>query len=309
MYILIVNPEAGGGKGRKVYESLKKEILFKEKKCRTFFTEYEGHATKIAAQVTHIYEDKVEAIIVVGGDGTVHEVMNGLISQPNVRVAVIPAGSGNDFVRACNVKKKSVDLFRQILRGPSWNSYWMGKVHKKQEGKNVDFLFANSIGFGFDGEVAKKASTSKGRKWIQILHLSSIRYVIALIQVLFTFRPKRMELILDGERIEFSNAWMATITNHPYFGGGMKIVPQAKMSKEYLYIFIVDDISKWKLLFLFFTVFFGKHVKFKEVSIYKAKRIEIQVKKGVDYQADGQTGHGYQWIIEKDHRERTVQRY
>ncbi len=298
MYLLIVNPKSGNGKGQKIYEAVKQHPLYVEKGCRTFLTEYEGHGERLASQVVHMYGEKIKTLIVIGGDGTVHEVLNGLKSYPSMKLAVIPAGSGNDFARGINIREKGLALFQDIVTNAKWEPYWLGKV-KHNEGKQ-QFLFANSIGIGFDGEVAHKSNHSKASKLVKLLHLHSFRYIFALIQTLFSFQPKELEMKLDGNNKTFSKAWMVTITNHPYFGGGMKIVPQAKIDKDYFYLFVLDGISKWKVLFLFFTVYFGKHLKFKEVHVYKAREIIVKSNKKIVYQADGQTGKLQSCYIKKE---------
>jgi diacylglycerol kinase (ATP) len=309
MYILIVNPIAGNGRGMKVYENLKLDPLYKSMNCRTYFTEYEGHATTLTAQIAKMYTDKIKAVVVFGGDGSLHEVINGLSKYPSINIGFIPAGSGNDFARGCGLKGKGVELFRQILTNPHWLAYWFGKVTKEHNQKKKETLFANSVGFGFDALVAKKSNKAKYKKWLNKLGLGSVSYLVALFQVLISFKPKKVELILDGKKLDFERAWMVTITNHPYFGGGMKIVPHAQINKHYFYGLVIDGISKWKVLFLFFTVFLGKHTKLKEVHTFTANQIIVSVKGGIDYQIDGNTGHCYTCSINKANQENMVNRF
>ncbi|MRG87748.1 diacylglycerol/lipid kinase family protein [Salinibacillus xinjiangensis] len=308
MYVLIVNPVAGEGRGMKVYQELKQHSLYQQKNCRSFLTEYQGHGKALATQVAQMYGTQIKAIIVVGGDGTLNEVMNGLKTFPAMNVAIIPAGSGNDFARACKIERKPVTLFKQIINNPSWRSYRLGKITKETSRKQTP-LFANSIGIGFDAVVAKQADESKYKKYMNLLRLGMLSYLIALFQVLFTYQTKKIQLVIDGKPLVFQHTFMVTVTNHPFFGGGMKIVPHAKMDSGRLYVLIIDHISKWKVLFLFFTVFFGKHTTFKEVYIYEASEIKVILNEERSYQIDGQTGKIGSFTITKDHLMRKIHRF
>jgi diacylglycerol kinase (ATP) len=309
MYILIVNPTAGHGRAKKIYETLKNHPLYREKDCRAFFTEYAGHATEMVQQIVLLYREKINAVLVVGGDGTLYEVINGLKNFPDQKLAFIPAGSGNDFARGCNLEEKGEKLFEQILIDPSFQPFWFGQFSRKEKDRKTDLLFGNCLGFGFDAVVAKRANEASYKKVLNKIKLGSISYIIALIQTLFSFKPIPLELIIDGKKRNFSKTFLVTLTNHPYFGGGMKIAPHAKINEDYVYGIVVHNISKWKVLFLFLTVFFGKHTKFKEVYTFKGKYIEIKSKQKMIYQIDGQTGSCKEGFIQKDKHTRFVHRF
>src|SRR5690625_2788740 len=102
MYLFIVNPIAGNGRGIKIFLELKKLALFSELKTRVFVTEYKGHAKEIAQEISQsAITNTLEAVTVIGGDGTLHEVVNGL--SKDIPIAFIPAGSGNDFYRGAQL--------------------------------------------------------------------------------------------------------------------------------------------------------------------------------------------------------------
>lgn len=299
MYILIVNPIAGNGKSMKVYKKLQRHPLFKEKDCRTFFTKYEGHGTELARQLSQMYGEKMKCFIIVGGDGTVHEVINGLTHHSSIHLSYIPAGSGNDFARGLHLKGKPVKLFEQIIQSPEYKPYWFGRFSTKLK-KPYNFkLFSSSMGFGFDAEVAKLVNRSRFKSVANRIGLGTLGYVISLLKQLFHFQPKNIDVILDGQFYSIKEAWMVTIASHPYFGGGMKIAPGAKNNPHDFHVVIVSQISKWKILALFFIVFFGKHTKLKEVQVYQARSIEIFADEGIYYHADGQTGRCTHCIIQK----------
>ncbi|MBO8156532.1 MAG: diacylglycerol kinase family lipid kinase [Bacillaceae bacterium] len=300
MYIFIVNPVAGKGKAMSVYKKIQKHPLFKEKDCRTFFTRYEGHGTELTRQLVQIYHEKIKSIIVVGGDGTVHEVINGLKSDSSIHLSYIPAGSGNDFARGIYVNTRAKKLFEQIVTRPNWKPYWFGRYSMKNWKAHYFRYFASNIGFGFDAEVAEHANGSRFKTIANRFRLGTLGYVFSLISVLFRYKPKQIELSVDGEKKIFEEAWMVTVASHPFFGGGMKIAPGAKNNPNDFHIIVVDRISRWKILALFVTVFFGKHTALNEVHVMKAKNIEVKVKEGIYYHADGQTGKCHHCHITKE---------
>src|SRR5699024_10852740 len=114
-------------------------------------------------------------------------------------------------------------------------------------------------------------------------------YVIQIIKQLFVYKPIDLTVTIDGETYEFSNCFLSTINNHPYFGGGMKINPFAYNNAKKYHCIVVDNIPKWKVLLLFGTVFFGKHTKFKEVTFLEGSNITMKSKQQITLQVDGET--------------------
>ncbi|WP_407272247.1 diacylglycerol/lipid kinase family protein [Radiobacillus sp. PE A8.2] len=286
MYIIIVNAVSANGHGLRILEKIKKDPLYLNKDCRVFKTEYEGHAEEIAEQVAKRYASQITSIIAIGGDGTLHEVVNGLKQYPSLSVSFIPAGTGNDFARGCGISGDAVALFRRIITAESSISYWPGSF----EIDGMKRAFMNSLGFGFDAEIVKVTNDSKYKKVLNKWKLGSLTYVIALLQVLTSFRPRTIHLEIDGKTHTVEKAWMVTVANHPYYGGGMKILPNATIKPNTFSVLTVNNISHWKVLALFVTVFWGKHINFKEVSVFEASSLVIGSQKPMNYQVDGQSG-------------------
>ncbi|TFB25094.1 diacylglycerol kinase family lipid kinase [Filobacillus milosensis] len=308
MYVFIINPAAGNGRGEHIVKKFVEEHRSSTNAFRTYFTEYPGHAEELAQQIATIYHKSIELLFVVGGDGTMYEVLNGLVDFPKVPLSFIPVGSGNDFARGCGMPLKPEENLRETFNQTDLKPYWAGRYIKDFQNERHSHLFASSLGFGFDAEVADRSNRSRIKKWFNKIHLKSLIYVIGLFFTIFKFQPKTIQLNIDGKEHTLSNIWMLTITNHPYFGGGMKIAPNAKINKKRMYVTIVHKISKLKLLLLFLTVFFGKHTMLKEVEILEATKLEIKSKQRLTYHADGYTSYCYQCRVEKEEIERLVQR-
>lgn len=295
MYIFIVNPKAGYGRANRVFSKVKKSKVYYEIESSLFYTKYAGHAEKIAQQISR-RDDPITSIIVIGGDGTLHEVMNGLGNNASIPVSFIPGGSGNDFARGCSIKGTSVKILNDIIHNQKEMPYWLGNF---QMDNGADRHFVNNIGFGFDAEITKAANESKYKSLLNRLGIGKCSYVIALLQVLLTFKPYEIEIEIDESQRLIKDCWMITITNHPFYGGGMKIIPGAKIQPTAFPILILHSISKWKVLGLFMTVFTGKHINFKEVELIEATNIKVFTKKRMPYQVDGQTATCMSSVISK----------
>ncbi|WP_442915507.1 diacylglycerol/lipid kinase family protein [Lentibacillus sp. JNUCC-1] len=188
-------------------------------------------------------------------------------------------------------------MFEHIIQYGVTIPYWCGTYAAEETGSRQ---FVNSIGFGFDAEIAKYANTSKHKNWLRFFRLDSFRYVFALIHILFHFKPFNATLTLDGRRQDIQSCWMVTVANHPYYGGGMKIIPHAKIEPEIFPVLVIHGISKWKILALFVTVFTGKHLSFKEVDCHMASKVEFHSESKVQYQVDGQTDSCMYGVVEKN---------
>ncbi|MFD1851157.1 diacylglycerol/lipid kinase family protein [Oceanobacillus bengalensis] len=282
MYVFIVNPQAGNGRGKKVFSKIKKSRYYKQIESTYYYTEYAGHTTHIVKKLSR--ESTIKAFIIIGGDGTIHEAINGLGSR-NIPIAFIPGGSGNDFARGLGIKGNPVTILKEIVQHHSILSYWVGNytLDSSIEGKYV-----NSVGIGFDAQIVHTANKSFYKRVLNSVGLGTLTYVIALIHVLLHFRPMRIEMDIDHKKRTLTNCWMITTANHPYYGGGMKIIPTAKIQPNTFPILIIHNISKWKVLALFLTVFTGKHVNFKEVEILEATKLSITTDEKSYIQVDGE---------------------
>lgn len=293
MYVFIINPVAGNGRAKKIHSRLKKLAEYKKMAPICYFTKYKGHAEKIARQINS--DPSVKTIVVIGGDGTMHEVVNG-IKNKEILLAFIPGGSGNDFARGASMSFSPKEVFKTINENKGNVDYWLGMYKTKD---NDERNFINCIGFGFDAVVTKSANNSQFKRLFNKFRLGKIGYTIAIIHELLLYKPITIIVETDDLTKKYANCFLITINNHAYFGGGMKINPQAKNNQDDLSVLIIDSISKWKVLALFLTVFTGKHIHFKEVNIISTKQIKISAEKPIPFQTDGETGETVSCFIKK----------
>jgi diacylglycerol kinase family enzyme len=113
-------------------------------------------------------------------------------------------------------------------------------------------------------------------------------YVYFLLKKLFTYKTSTIDLSIDGGKHIFEQTWFVTVSNQPFYGGGMKIAPAAEPDDGLFDITIVQRLSRWKLLLVFVSVFWGKHIYFKEVKTYRGRDVSIHSQVKLFVHADGE---------------------
>lgn len=289
-YLFIVNPIAGNGKSMKCWGKIKKRIDKENLPYQVYYTREKGDGEAWLSSFLRDRGDRIEAVVAIGGDGTANEVINGMMKvRSNLPFGLIPSGSGNDLARSLRIKgwKKAL---RVILYGE--------KVLLDVGRINGLTYFINGIGAGFDGEVAFFAGHSSLKKILNRLALGKFIYLISLIRVLFHYQRQSLTLVTEAKKLVFQNAWMVAVGNNPTYGGGMKICPGAKADDGRFQICVVRDMPRWKFLFLFPKVYFGKHVEHPSVSLIEANRVEIVTEKPARVHMDGEIGYSTPVTIE-----------
>ena len=282
----IINPKAGNGHCFKVWERVEHQLKEKQIPYLSFFTQSPGHAKNLASQIA-LKNRKQKIIIAVGGDGTMHEVMNGAVKDQNITLGFIPGGSGNDFSRGFQIPADPVEALDVILR------------LAKQQGMPIDIgkitmsdsnmhYFINNMGAGFDAVISFDVNQSRIKAILNKLSLGQLVYVYFLLKKLFTYKTSTIDLSIDGKKHIFEQTWFVTVSNQPYYGGGMKIAPAAVPNDGLLDITVVHQLSRWKLLLVFISVFWGKHIRFKEVKTFTGRDVSIQSPTALFVHADGE---------------------
>lgn len=282
--VFIVNLAAKNGFSRKTWYNIERK--FRSIQHSVFYTQKTGHAALLAKEIAESTIDPL-IIIAVGGDGTIHEVLNGAHSYEHITIGYIPTGSGNDFARG----------FKVPIKPDACVGYIIDKMHGNgnqfdigiYDGENTQGgNFVNSIGAGFDAVVSRRANKSPLKKWLNYLSLGSLIYALYLLVEIFRYQPSKLELIIDHKKHVFEETWFVTVSNQPYYGGGMQIAPNADPQDGKLSIIVVHQLSKWKLLLVFISVFWGGHLRFKEVAEYKGTHIKLRFNDSVAIHADGE---------------------
>ncbi|UKJ44474.1 diacylglycerol kinase family lipid kinase [Lysinibacillus sp. 1 U-2021] len=287
--LFIVNEAAGNGKGKKVWLQLQQQLTIS---YQVAFTEYEGHGQEIAKRWAQQQQEHM-LIVVVGGDGTIHEVVSGVVHNKFVIIGVVRAGSGNDFARffpTFHHARQIEDYARTTMANEKMDA---GVI---QLGDRWNEIFVNNAGIGFDAYVTKSINASRLKFYLNKIGLGKLSYAVAVMRGLFRFERFDVTIRSGEQEWQFKQAWFVAMSNQPYFGGGMKISPAAKADDGQVDITIVHGISRIKLLLIFVTVFFEKHTKFKEITFLQGQYFEMSVG---THQVDGHTDGNYIGVVDQ----------
>lgn len=280
---IIVNPLSGNGRGANIWTQIQSYLQANHISYLAKLTTKAGEATQHA--LTLIQEHHVHKIIVIGRDGTIHEAAGGIWQFQNKEtscpIAVIPAGTGNDFAKAYGIPNHPLEALQIALNAPSTVQIdLLHAIHNQ--------VAVNSIGAGFDGMVAKLTNEASYKKLLNRLGLGKLSYFISILRVFATYQPSTAWLEVDGSVHELPNMWLAAVANIPFYGGSIQICPTASPTDGIADVVVIKSKSRFRLLPVLFTVYQGKHTQHPAVSFYKGKYISIRTEKPLLVQADGE---------------------
>ena len=285
-YIYVIkNGNRSSVNSRKIWRKTEGILQGKRLRYHVYNTEYAGHAEKIAEEILKRHTTRT-ILLVVGGDGTLHEVINGAARFAHAVVAIIPAGSGNDYARGVQ-KVLNIKQVIQLLNehDASASDIDLGQMQYKEE----EMFFVNSLGLGFDASICKAVNESKQKKIFQKWRLGKFIYLYYLFKQLFLFQPFHLHIEVDGRRKEYKKVWFIVVANQPYFGGGLKVSPDASINDGRFHVIVVHNIPSFLFLLVFSTVFWGGHLKMsKWVESFTCQQIYMMTEKEVPIQADGE---------------------
>jgi diacylglycerol kinase (ATP) len=242
-----------------------------------------GEATQHA--ITLVQEHLVHKLIVIGGDGTIHEAAGGLwqIQETGLDcpLAVIPAGTGNDFAKAYSIPTHSIQALEAALSE-------IKKVQIDLLRTKNGMIAVNSIGAGFDGIVAKLTNEAGYKKILNRIGLGELSYFISILRVFATYQPCTTWLEVDGTVHELPNMWLTAVANIPFYGGSIQICPAASRHDGVADIVVIQSRGRFRLLPILFTVYQGKHIHHPAVSFYKGTSISLRTQIPLLVQADGE---------------------
>ena len=246
-YAFIVNPASGQGKHGKglvpQIEELKK--AFPDKNIRIYYTRGERDATVLADQIAKEAEGEV-VLFACGGDGTIQEVANGVYGHDNAAMAIVPVGSGNDFVRALGGSADAAEKFLKLSNhiGASTKKIDLIKMTWDDNGKTRTHLVDNGINIGFDGNTAILAHDYKLLPGVS----GTGSYVLALAKNLVLKKGEDLKIVVDGNEIHNGPLLLATVANGGFCGGGFESCPRADLSDGLLEVLVVNNISRTRFL-------------------------------------------------------------
>lgn len=288
---LLVNEVAGNGRAKKVLEQTTSLLINQNVNFDLQISNYAGEAIRLAQHYDNQHHLPNEILLVIGGDGSLNEVLNGIkrSDNPSTPIAYLPAGTGNDFARAADLTadpKVLLDHFKKNFEPDEIDcgSFTLPKITAEQK-----YYFANSFGIGFDAFVNHNSNISKLKKLLN--HLSEGKFIYGLNVVASVTKQNTfgVEIERNGQKIYFDDAFMVTTTNHPFLGGGLPLLPSAKIDSHKIDTVIVEKFSLGKLVKLFINLLKdGSHVNDPQFHYFEADKIRVTTMKKEYAQVDGE---------------------
>jgi len=276
---VIVNPVAGAYSTRRKWPHISTRLRDIGLSFDHEYTEGVGHATELARAAAN---EGYQNIVAVGGDGTVHEVANGILSSNSTEIplGVISTGTGSDFIRSVGLPRNYNSACSRLI-GQRRLVIDVGVVEYQCKGQTLRRFFVNAAGVGFDASVVE--TTERFPKYLG----GTIPYLTGLIRTLFGYRNKSVVLRV-GNKVEAIRVLSVVISNGSYFGGGMHVAPEAKLNDNLLDIVVLGDVDKFDLLKSLPMIYKGTHGKHPKVSMRKASTITVESSERVLVHADGE---------------------
>lgn len=301
MYHIIINPTSKSGKGLAIWKTLEPVLLEKNVSYRTYISTHTGHVSELTTEITSTASDAEYPLnlILLGGDGTVNEALQGIKDFSKVNIGYIPTGSSNDLARALKLRRDPVELLLQILDGSNSRMIDLGiltyedeskivsRLHKRPESKSRYFIV--SSGIGFDAAVCEEALSSPIKNTLNRLKLGKLTYLGIALKQLITAKPVSCKIFLDGKApFVIPKFLFSAFMVHPYEGGGFNFCPQADDTDGLLDLCVVGNLPKLIILLALPTAFFGKHYIFPRINHYSASSVRIKTSAPLWVHTDGE---------------------
>ncbi len=265
---IVVNPSSGEGKGLAFSDQASRILSEQGKESKTYFSSAPG---EIKTKTREAITDGADTIILVGGDGSLNEAV-GEIASTGIELLLLPCGTGNDFARALRLPKDPIEAFRKQLSGKK-KLIDCGKVNER--------FFVNVSGSGFDVDVLKRfeelKQTMPGPK----------AYRKAVIDVISNYKPFSPKILIDGKPVPDNQYAVAEIANGQYFGGGMKVAPDASVDDGLFDVVLVRAVPRILIPFLLPLFIWGLHVRIPLAKVLRAHSVEMRCD-GMTVNIDGQ---------------------
>jgi len=279
-YKFIANPIAGGGKAKALIPKVEKYFRDAGAEFDIYWTKKAGDGIEAAYKAAN---EGFDFIVAAGGDGTVNEVLNGIVGTKSI-LGAIHAGKGNDFATAVNMPP-DIELSCMALI--------KGKTRAIDLGKVLDRYFINTVGVGFDAAVALRVN--RGVRPFKGVSA----YIYAFLETLMSYQVVEMEIEMGNSTLKLTPLLVAVGIGQAY-GGGMKIVPDAIQDDGLFDVCVFNVMNKLSLVYHFPKVFSGKLKNIEQAAMYRTPEIKLNLSETRPLHMEGE-------ILFGDHMHFTIQ--
>lgn len=267
--VLVVNPQSAGGKTERRWPELRATIAEAFGPFEERFTRAAGDATRLTREALRA---GAELVVAVGGDGTINEVVNGFFDEagpvnPKASFGIVPAGTGGDFIKTLGVPRDTFAAAAALKSAP--RAIDVGRLcYVDAGGQPALRHFINIASFGIGGLVDRyvnQSSKALGGK---------LSFAIATLKAGAAYKNARVRLTLDDGPAKEGRIYNVAVANGRYFGGGMKVAPDAALDDGWFDVITMGDFNFGDLILRGLDIYSGKHLSNPKVSVHRARRIE-----------------------------------
>lgn len=286
MYHFIINPHARSGRGRQLWRELEAILRKQTFNYQAHLTTAPGHAVELVRALTGVGHPFLY-VIVVGGDGTLNEVINGIIDPKDLIIGCIPVGSGNDFVRGMigsgHSPQSLLDLVTKAEHTIAVNVARVSEIEGRRSHR-----FIVSCGVGYDAEATAQVNRSWIKPFFNKLHLGKLAYTLSALWKLLTYRPLTISVTdADAHLFHQKRSFFSTFMNLPFEGGGLMLCPAARPDDDLL-DFCCIHAGLMPPFISGFRAYKGAHTRSRRVHLSQSASYRIETDRPYVLHTDGE---------------------
>lgn len=294
MYHFIVNPASRSGQGAKYWNKVKDYLDAHNIAYNAHISTHSGHVAELMQELTKDLTDTSDTltVIVLGGDGTVNEALQGIMRFDKLVLGYIPTGSSNDLARDLGISKDPVQALTNIIKSPSVHAMDLGLLQYTDSATGTEHSrhFAVSCSIGYDAAICDEVMRSKLKKVLNRLGLGKLVYLMIALKQLIGAKwiDATLTLPKSGEIIPIKRLLFLAGMNHRYEGGGFMFAPKADWQDGIIDICSASDATALRVLRILPTAYKGNHLRFPELHDYHIPSYSVKTEAPMWLHVDGE---------------------